>query len=315
MSVDDAIAVLDEGRRLRTERRSSELEQHSPSLLRWKSLAGFSLLFHGLGSKQDLVNSFVASGDSWMKGAHRLVIRGYSPSTTLKTILTAVCSAVLPPGYTVSLARPQETVDALVAAFSASAAPKLPRLVLVVHNMDGPGLRSDAAQDALAALAAADRIHLIASVDHVLSTALGSSARAAAARWSYVAVPTLAPYVAELDEAPPTLIDTGATLTLDAVSAVLDPVPSIQQTFSILAHAQVSEEDASAGGLTFAAYFAAAQEAMVVSAQHDFNSHLKELTSHRLVKTRRAASGDTNYYIPASPAVLQSIITAYPLEF
>jgi hypothetical protein len=47
------------------------------------------------------------------------------------------------------------------------AAADLAPLLLVVHNIDGPALRSSAAQAALATLAAHPRVALVASVDHL----------------------------------------------------------------------------------------------------------------------------------------------------
>ncbi len=40
-------------------------------------------------------------------------------------------------------------------------------VILVVHNIDGPGLKSRSSQSSLASLASAKHIHMIASVDTV----------------------------------------------------------------------------------------------------------------------------------------------------
>lgn len=40
------------------------------------------------------------------------------------------------------------------------------RLFLFIHNIDGPTLRTDKAQDFLSRLAAIPNVHMVASVDH-----------------------------------------------------------------------------------------------------------------------------------------------------
>ncbi len=45
----------------------------------------------------------------------------------------------------------------------------LPRVYLLINNLDGPSLRSEIAQTVLAQLAQIPYIHIIATVDHILA--------------------------------------------------------------------------------------------------------------------------------------------------
>ena len=42
-----------------------------------------------------------------------------------------------------------------------------PKLYLLIHNIDGPGFRTQAVQTAFSYIAASDRVHMVATVDHI----------------------------------------------------------------------------------------------------------------------------------------------------
>jgi origin recognition complex subunit 2 len=77
------------------------------------------------------------------------------------------------------------------------------RLVLVVHNIDAPALRTPRARALLGALAALDGVQLAASVDHVGAPLLWTSSELLAGRWLWHDLTTLAAYDAELAGADP----------------------------------------------------------------------------------------------------------------
>lgn len=62
-----------------------------------------------------------------------------------------------------------------------------------------PGFRSSEAQGALSALAACERVHLVASFDHVDTPLLWDAQLAARFNWLWHDVTTYAPYVSELN--------------------------------------------------------------------------------------------------------------------
>ncbi|KZT11565.1 origin recognition complex subunit 2 [Laetiporus sulphureus 93-53] len=149
---------------------------------------GFNLLFYGYGSKRRVLNVFgteVARGrvrvgprvggqrERGGRGrTHVLVCNGFQPGFALKDLLGAVeaipaleealeeVGAGAGKGTSVE-AQTQRVYD----VFSREG--KEERLLLVIHNIDGPGLRGAKAKAALALLALASRIHIVASVDHI----------------------------------------------------------------------------------------------------------------------------------------------------
>jgi len=77
------------------------------------------------------------------------------------------------------------------------------RLVLVVHNIDAPALRTPKARSLLRALAALSGVQLAASVDHINAPLQWTSTELLAGRWLWHDLTTLAPYDVELAPADP----------------------------------------------------------------------------------------------------------------
>ncbi|KAH9065403.1 ORC2-domain-containing protein, partial [Lactarius vividus] len=165
------------------------LEQsHRPHLPRYllELTEGFNLLFYGLGSKRRVLNE-LARACATRARAHVLVLNAFQPAFSTRDVLTALAHL---PG------EPQDADG--VAHFLSSGRRR--RLVLVVHNIDAPALRTTPkARALLAALAALDGVQVAASVDHVVGAPLlWSSTEMLARRWLWHDLTTLAPYDAEL---------------------------------------------------------------------------------------------------------------------
>ncbi|OSX64866.1 hypothetical protein POSPLADRAFT_1079661, partial [Postia placenta MAD-698-R-SB12] len=136
--------------------------------------AGFNVLCHGYGSKRRVLNAFAAAL-ARRRGAHVLVVNAFQPGFALRDLLAAIAQTppvrdaddALPTAAAAATgieAQTQRVYDIFSAAHEEDGAP---RLYLVVHNVDGPGLRTAKARACLARLALAPRIHLVASIDHV----------------------------------------------------------------------------------------------------------------------------------------------------
>ncbi|KAH9002595.1 origin recognition complex, subunit 2 [Lactarius hatsudake] len=170
------------------------LEQsHRPHLPRYllELAEGFNLLFYGLGSKRRVLNE-LARACATRARAHVLVLNAFQPSFSTRDVLAALAHL---PG------EPQDADG--VAQFLSSGRRR--RLVLVVHNIDAPALRTTPkARALLAALAALEGVQVAASVDHVVGAPLlWTSTEMLARRWLWHDLTTLAPYDAELAAADP----------------------------------------------------------------------------------------------------------------
>ncbi len=156
---------------------------------------GFNLLFYGLGSKRRVLNE-LARACATRARAHVLVLNAFQPSFSARDILTALARL---PG------EPQGVEGVAQFLSGPISSGRRRRLVLVVHNIDAPALRTTPkTRTLLGALGALDGVQVAASVDHVVGAPLlWSSTEMLARRWLWHDLTTLAPYDAELAGADP----------------------------------------------------------------------------------------------------------------
>lgn len=191
---------------------------------------GFSILFHGLGSKREVVNAFAKA--VLRKDGDVVVVNGFHLGSSVSDVLDAieqVAAGSSSPSTKVK-ARAHAPLDALEARalrlarrYSARGdfVPRTERktrpLYLVLHNIDGALLRTSKAQAVLTILAAQPGIRVVATMDHVHGTFLFPTQVATARppvevpgatstptlldhrgyNFIYHHIPTFAPYTAE----------------------------------------------------------------------------------------------------------------------
>ncbi|KAI0668432.1 origin recognition complex subunit 2 [Trametes maxima] len=174
---------------------------------------GFNLLFYGCGSKRVFLNGFAR----WLagEGGHVVVANGFQPSFTFRDLLSAIERV---PGVQGDEGESQAAGGGLEAqvqrihAFfsqhpqnppSTAAGPSseelddLSHLYIIAHNIDGPAFRAPKHRSALALLALAPRIHLCASLDHVVGAPLRWSLSEIFARKPSESPPHLDPHPTE----------------------------------------------------------------------------------------------------------------------
>lgn len=136
-------------------------ESHKVNFDHWLILfdEGYTVLLHGLGSKRNLLINF---HKEMLAKRHVIVINGFFPSLTIKSIIDAICVDLME--MTGVPANPHEAVTLLEKEMEEI--PAL-RIFLIVHNLDGKMLRNDKAQSVLSRLANIKNIHMIASIDHI----------------------------------------------------------------------------------------------------------------------------------------------------
>jgi hypothetical protein len=181
-------------------------ENYRRSFSEWKFLltTNHSLLLHGFGSKQNLLNLF-AEDELEVEG-DVLIIDGFDSDVSIEAILDVIVIVFLDGREPLDVGRRNLSITATTASttnavrtcrqldahplvirairisqsLAANAAATLKPNILVIHNIDGMALRSNVAQEALAALVANSALPdtpvgdtamrglwLVASVDHV----------------------------------------------------------------------------------------------------------------------------------------------------
>lgn len=171
-----ALAAFDEQEPHKTHLHSLQ-QLYVPRFPLWEAelLQGFSLLFHGVGSKRLLLQEFAQQ--SLCKLGHVVVANAFASGVAITDVLGEM-ERVLE--YTRDTTTAAATVEAGVAADknliraralcrhleqSAQHPPK--RVFVLIHSIDAPTFRSTKIKAVLAVLAACPLIHLVASVDHV----------------------------------------------------------------------------------------------------------------------------------------------------
>ncbi|KAG5178418.1 origin recognition complex subunit 2-domain-containing protein [Tribonema minus] len=197
----DRAAVQGQQRAHRSSRRAL-LRQHRGAFGAWyaQMRCGFGVLLHGHGSKRALLEAFT---DAALRPRGAVLhVRGYLPAASVRALLDCISVQVLGLErdvlYRVNLMRHAERVAAAFRARRAGTPPRADRLFLVVHSIDGAGLRGRGSQEALALLAACADVHVIASVDHINAAMLWDAQTAARYNWAWHDATTFAPYAEEL---------------------------------------------------------------------------------------------------------------------
>ena len=180
------------------------------------------------------------------------------------------------------------------------------KLYVVLHNMDGPGFRSAEAQEGLAVLASASRLHLLASVDHVNAGVLMGPRLRERGNWMAVNCTSFAPYTHESAHVA-SVLPVRAAAAQSGVAFVLKSLtPNHRSILAQLAQHQVDFPEE--GGMVWDDWFAACLDNMLVSTDMAFRNCLVEFTDHALVSSKRSSEdGLERLYIPLPADTLQKI--------
>ena len=154
------------------------------------------------------------------------------------------------------------------------------RLYLILHNIDGSGLRAPATQHALSVLASAARVHMVASIDHANAPLLWNQALSGAFCWTWHNVSTYDAYVHETSASRIALGLNDSGNTAGATRHILRSLtPNHIRVLRILA----DHQRGNATGLTFHDLYARCREEMLVNSDFTLRSLLTEFQDHELV--------------------------------
>mmetsp|Transcript_14560 Transcript_14560/g.42654 ORF Transcript_14560/g.42654 Transcript_14560/m.42654 type:complete len:641 (-) Transcript_14560:261-2183(-) len=324
------------------------VEEFRSSFSEWFFLlsTGHSLLLYGYGSKRAVLDAFQQRA----LGAEAVVIaNGYDCSVTIDTILDVLVRRFLggvepidgpgpggeqqiPPVVDGSLPAVQKAT-AIALAIASSLSPP-PSAFLILHNIDGPGLRTPEAQGALAALVSSGIVRIAASVDHVNSAALlWDRETSEKFSWIWKQAHTHLPYLEEirLGAAPMARkVRFGSSRTdhsgiLKVLSAI---APRHTECLQVLASLQrgtrgrhaldsVGNERSKAkypsndreAGVTYKEWMGRCVKEMKAKSDHALREMLRELMDHGVVEKDRDFELETEMVrIPFSDVVLSLIL-------
>ncbi|WOG90689.1 hypothetical protein DCAR_0309933 [Daucus carota subsp. sativus] len=275
--------------------------------------AGFGLLLYGFGSKKALIEDFASTT---LTGYSVLVINGYLQLINLKQVLITLCELL---GDQLKAQRKTPSgsqrsynalsIDDLIAFLDG---PHVDgnecSICVVIHNIDGPGLRDSDSQQYLARIAACSHVRMVASIDNVNAPLLWDKKMVHTQfNWCWHHVPTFSPYKVEGTFYPLILAHGGTTQTVKTATIVLQSLtPNAQSVFKVLAEHQLAHPDDE--GFPVNNLYSTCRERFLVSSQVTLNSHLTEFKDHELVKFRKNSDGQDCLYIPLTTEALEKVI-------
>ncbi|XP_062907803.1 origin recognition complex subunit 2 [Mobula hypostoma] len=287
---------------------STEVRQlnkgHKNFFLKWmlQTRLGFSILLYGLGSKRELLEEFRSQ---MLEGTVHLVVNGFFPSITLKSILNSITEEVLQSEG--SFRNPMDQLGFITRAFNED--PSLD-LYLLIHNIDGQMLRGERNQQILSQLAAIPGVHLLASIDHLNAPLMWDQTRSSFFNWLWYEVTTFKPYTEETLYENSLLVQQSGVLALSSLIHVLRSLtPNARGIFKLLARFQLENKDNSSyPGLSFQDFYHRCREAFLVNSNLTLRAQLTEFRDHKLIRSKKGADGVEYLVIPVDYATLSDYL-------
>uniref|UniRef100_A0A915CKE6 Origin recognition complex subunit 2 n=1 Tax=Parascaris univalens TaxID=6257 RepID=A0A915CKE6_PARUN len=153
----DWLRVADESLPKEVKRRNDTTKELFPMWLDYLSV-GFNLLLYGIGSKRAIVQLFCEEA---LSEYTHLVVDAFHPAVSTRTILQCLETKL----NIKSRVKCANTIE-WARDIASTIEKRNEDIILVINNIDGPGMRDSSQQYALMKLAKCSRIHIVASFDH-----------------------------------------------------------------------------------------------------------------------------------------------------
>ncbi|KAG8765009.1 Origin recognition complex subunit 2 [Serendipita sp. 397] len=278
---------------------------------------GFNLLFHGYGSKKEILTNF---GKSFCaKRGHTVMINGFNKGAGLKSMLLSFEKI---PGLTDMPLLTSGWEGQLWRIYDFFRHPKQPPLYVIIHNIESPALRDQKSLSILSTLALHPRIHLIASADHINTGLIWSSNEISSSKhpetpkgsdipsgrgysWLFHDLTTFQPYIKEMGSRDITTLPShgqsstgvalGQALTEPAMLHILASVTEkAKRLFRLLATRQLAAMDEGSGkqsselekyGMQYDLLFNEARKNFIATSDVALRALLGEFMDHHMIKS------------------------------
>ncbi|XP_062284818.1 origin recognition complex subunit 2 [Scomber scombrus] len=287
---------------------SQEIQQlhnrHRKHFSKWmlQLQLGFSVLVYGLGSKKALLEDFRASH---LSEEIHIVVNGFFPSITLKSILNALTCEALE--YQGSFRTPSDQIQYVSQTLKES--PDL-HVYLLIHNIDGAMLRGEKTQSALGQLASLPNLHLVATIDHIQGPLVWDQFKQSQFNWLWWECVTFQHYTEETSYENSLLVQQTGALALSSLTHVLRSLTSnARGIFKLLVKFQLENKDnPSYAGLSFQDFYQRCREAFLVNSDLTLRTQLTEFRDHKLIRTRKGADGVEYLIVPVDSNTLMDFL-------
>ncbi|NXL37253.1 ORC2 protein, partial [Glaucidium brasilianum] len=279
-------------------------QQHERLFSKWmlQLHLGFNIVLYGLGSKRDLLEKFRTSV---LQESVHLVVNGYFPSITLRSILNSITEDVL--NHIGTFRSPPDQLEFIIKRFKEDSSLEL---YVIIHNLDSQMLRGERSQQILAQLSSVPSIYLIASIDHINAPLLWDQAKLSLYNWLWYETTTFSPYVEETSYENSLLVQQSGSLALSSLTHVLRSLTlNARGIFRLLAQYQLENKDnPSYPGLSFQDFYQQCREAFLVNSDLTLRAQLTEFRDHKLIRTKRGADGVEYLLIPVDDSTLADFL-------
>ncbi|NXF95295.1 ORC2 protein, partial [Eubucco bourcierii] len=279
-------------------------QQHENLFSKWmlQLHLGFNIVLYGLGSKRDLLEKFRTS---LLKDSLQLVINGYFPSITIRSILNSITEEVL--DHRGTFRSPPDQLEFIIKRFKEDSSLEL---YVLIHNLDGQMLRGEKSQQIFAQLSSLPNIYFIASVDHINAPLMWDHAKLSLYNWLWYETTTFSPYVEETSYENSFLVQQSGSLALSSLTHVLRSLTlNARGIFRLLAQYQLENKDnPSYPGLSFQDFYQQCREAFLVNSDLTLRAQLTEFRDHKLIRTKRGADGVEYLLIPVDDNTLTDFL-------
>ncbi|KAI1237065.1 Origin recognition complex subunit 2, partial [Lamprotornis superbus] len=279
-------------------------KQHESLFSKWmlQLHLGFNIVLYGLGSKRDLLEKFRTS---LLQDSVHLVVNGYFPSITVRSILNSITEEVL--DHIGTFRSPLDQLEFITKRFKEDSSLEL---YVLIHNLDSQMLRGERSQQILAQLSSLPSIYLIASIDHINAPLMWDQAKLSLYNWLWYETTTFNPYVEETSYENSLLVQQSGSLALSSLMHVLHSLTlNARGIFKLLAQHQLEKKDnPSYPGLSFQDFYQQCREAFLVNSDLTLRAQLTEFRDHKLIRTKRGADGVEYLLIPVDDSTLTDFL-------
>ena len=297
---------------------------HSRSFPQWRFelSQSFNICLYGYGSKRKLVTAFAKylHTKSRSEPPRILMINGYTPTLTLRQILTTLASLVYdctPSTLPSKLGtQPREILTTLINQLNMSPPPS-PYLVFI-NSLDAPPLRRPPTPSLLAQLAASPHIHLLATCDTPNFPLLWDTNLRDQYNFLFHDTTTFESYSpveigSVVDDVNELLGRSGRTVKgKEGVGFVLRSLPenarSLYRVLIAELLAAMDEEGGGEGGVEYRVLYQKVVEEFICSNEMGFRQLLKEFYDHQMVVSKRDGSGAEFLGVPWRREEMEAIL-------
>lgn len=272
--------------------------------LRWLTYlaTGFNLVIFGLGSKRKLLRNFCETA---LQDYTYVAVDGFQPTVNSKAIFQ-----FLETNLSLKVTSGKSQME-YASAIGRAIDRKKEDVVVVLNNIDGPGLRPAIEQWALAEFANAEHTHIIATVDHINNRLLWTQKLLSKFNFLFINVNTMQSYKAEVFANDSKLLGLNPKSAENQHSyASLDVVwMSLTSNSRSLLHLIAQCYYQRKKPIEFFELYRMARDEFLVSTDTALRQHLNEYVDHRLIVRKHENDGSEYVSLAVDEKMMVTFLT------